>query len=153
MSDKKSLLDLFEENELNVSRLYQIYAEKFSEHARFWQILAQEEIGHAEQLAVLRTKAELQFIENNFARGIVAYVLDFVKTEIAKAESGDVSYFDAVNVAMRIEQSILEKKYFDFFQSSDKLLNEVFGVLNNETGRHLKMLQEKFAKLERKRKG
>ncbi|MDD5527611.1 MAG: hypothetical protein PHO56_01375 [Patescibacteria group bacterium] len=73
-----------------------------------------------------------------------------MKEEIEKAESGDISNFDAINTALRIEQSILEKKCFDFFQSTDKSLNEVLGKLNQETEKHLKIIRQELERLERK---
>lgn len=150
MSNEKPLIYLFEENELNVSRLYQLYAEKFPEYEIFWRRLSEEEIGHAEKIRSLREKPGANFAENKFTRGIVSYVMNFVKGEIAKAESGKISPVDALNTALRIEQSILEKKCFDFFQSSDKTLNEVMGELGGETQKHLKMLQNQIVKIEKK---
>ena len=152
MSINKPLIYLFEENELNVSHLYRIYAEKFSEHEAFWQRLSMEEVGHAEKIHSLRKQPAANFVETNFTRGIVSYVMNFVKDEITKAENDEISHLDALNTALRIEQSILEKKCFDFFQSSDKTLNEVMGELGEETQKHLKMLQGQIEKIERKTK-
>ncbi len=150
MSNDKSLIDLFEENELNVSRLYRIYSVKFPDHGQFWQRLSEEEIGHAAQIRALRGQPGTDFVENNFTRGVVAYVIDFVKEEIEKAESGGISNFDAVNTALRIEQSILEKKCFDFFQATNIPLTEVMGKLSRETEKHFKMLQLMAERLEKK---
>lgn len=150
MNSVKPLIDLFEENELNVSRLYRIYSEKFSDYGPFWKRLSQEEIDHADKIHALRGQAGAAFVENNFTRGIVAYVISFVKEEIAKAELSDISDFDAVKTALRIEQSILEKKCFEFFQPTDKSLKEVMDSLNRETEKHFKILQQRFEKLERK---
>jgi hypothetical protein len=149
MSNDKSLVELFEENELNVSKLYKIYSEKFPDCKNFWQKLSLEEIGHANQIRTLRLRPGEDFAENNFTRGIVSYVISFVEEEIDKAKAGGVSNLDALNTALRIEHSILEKQYFDFFRPADKSLKEVMENLGRETGKHLKMLQEKVEKLER----
>jgi hypothetical protein len=150
MRDNKSLIDLFEDNELNVSRLYRVYSKRFPADEPFWKRLSAEEITHAGQIRTLRTLSGLKLVENNFTRGIVNYVIDFVKKEIEKAEVGAISDIEAVNVALRIEQSILEKKYFDFFQDTDKTLDEVMGKLGRETEIHLKMLQKMAKRLENK---
>jgi hypothetical protein len=38
-SQKKTILELFEENEVDISRLYRIYSQKIKGHKRFWEEL------------------------------------------------------------------------------------------------------------------
>ncbi|MDP1619546.1 MAG: hypothetical protein Q8M12_00950, partial [bacterium] len=107
MNDKPILL-LLEENELNISSLYSLYARKIPHKGAFWEQLSNEEISHASSLgngSALIDPAH-SIIENKFSRGVVRYVMDFVLEEIRRAEKDDITHFDALQTALRVERSI-----------------------------------------------
>ncbi len=140
-TENKPIIQLLEENELKIGKLYKIYSQKIPDQEIFWSRLSREEERHAEEIFKLDDGSEM-FIENDFTREAINYVTGFVDEEIKKAENGEILKSEAVNTALRVEQSIIEKKCLDFFIPSNSRAKEVMGKLNRETDKHIKMLQE-----------
>lgn len=144
----KSITSLFEENEMRVSRLYSLYSQKIPSKKDFWERLSLEEIAHANAIASAFSKTgqnEDAFEENNFTRGIIRYVSDFVQSEIEKAKASEgISHIDALQIALRVEQSMLEKKCFEIFIPTDQKLKDVLQKLNRDTEEHLQRLKKEF---------
>ena len=142
-----SILDAFEKNELDISELYKIYSEKILEHSDFWRRLSNEEIGHAKEISSLNNNAsEEQFQENKFSRGVINYISSFVSEQIEYAKNNVISHSDAINIALRVEQSMLEKKCFEMFSPTGATLREVLTRLNKDTNKHEMMLREELKK-------
>ncbi|MDP1884272.1 MAG: hypothetical protein Q8L10_02790 [Candidatus Moranbacteria bacterium] len=144
--DNKPILLLLEENELNISALYSLYARKIPHKSAFWEQLSNEEISHASSLGndSARVDPARSIVENKFSRGVIQYVMDFVLEEIRRAEKENVTHFDALQTALRIERSILEKKCFDMFMPADTTIQELFQKMNDETEQHIRTLTEEI---------
>lgn len=142
--ESKSILDAFEENELNISRLYEIYSKKIPRKQAFWEKISKEEIRHAEEIRKIDKETEASFKESKFHRGIIRNIFDFVEKSLQEAEKEDISHLEALNVALRIEQSFLEKKSFEIFAPNQKTVKEVLQKLNLETEGHIKKLQNEL---------
>lgn len=143
--NNKPLLTLFEENELNISSLYLLYAQKIPEKHNFWERLSDEEISHAKSIG--KEKDNISSITgNNFSYGVINYVMNFVLEEIQKAKKGNVTHHEALHTALRIERSMLEKKCFDIFIPTDKKVKDILIKLNKETEQHVKSLLEEMRK-------
>jgi Mg2+/Co2+ transporter CorB len=142
--ESKSILEAFEQNELKISRLYKIYSEKIPHKRSFWEKISKEEIQHAEEIRGINKKEEASFEENKFHRGIIRNIFDFIEVSIREVEKKKLSHVEALNVALRIEQSFLEKKSFEIFAPNQKTVKEVLQKLNLETEEHIKKLQNEL---------
>ena len=148
MDGQKSIIELFQENELRVSELYKIYSQKIPDHKNFWKKLSGEEIGHADDIAAIYgDKNQDYFAENKFARGVIKYVSGFVEEKIKEAKEKKMTHADAINIALRIEQSMLEKKCFDMFIPTNTTVKQVMKKLNEDTERHAEQLRKELDKL------
>jgi protein-arginine kinase activator protein McsA len=144
---RKSLLELFEENELQVGRLYELYSQKFPEHESFWHDLSMEESEHVASIQAMQIIESDNLIqESKFTRGVLKYVADFVKEKIQEAQKKKITHPEALEIALRIERSIIEKKCFDFFIPTDKKLESILKKLNQETESHIGRLQKEFSR-------
>lgn len=143
--NNKPLIKLFEENELNISALYSLYAQKIPDKKEFWDRLSDEEIGHAAQIGNEKDDHEA-ITENKFSRGVIKYLMEFVLGEIKNAEQQEIAHKDALLTALRIEQSMLERKCFDMFMPTKETVKEIFFKLNRETERHVEALQQEMKK-------
>lgn len=143
--NNKSIIILFEENEMNIASLYSLYAQNIPEKSEFWEKLSHEEIAHAAQLGNREEKSD-DIIESKFARIIIRNVSDFVLEEIKKAQQKKVSHREALKIALRIEQSMLEKKCFELFTPDSKKIQDVFRRLNSDTERHVAALLKEMKK-------
>lgn len=147
MANQKSIIDLFEDNELKVSILYKLYSQKIPGHKKFWESLSQEEVGHAESISQSFSQSKKNlFTETKFSRGVIKYVNDFVEEKIEEAKKKKISHLEAVNVALRIEQSILENKCFDLFIPNNATVKEVLKKLNKDTIKHKNVLLKELKK-------
>jgi hypothetical protein len=144
---KDKILDLFEQNELNVSRLYKLYSKIDEKYQKFWEKLAQEEIQHALEIRESYQGQEDIFQENKFSRGIIKYVADFVQESVDRAKKDKLSQTEALETALRIEQSFLEKKCFEIFIPSHQKVKKVLEKLNQETEEHVERLRNQLEKL------
>lgn len=147
-----SILDLFAQNELNVSRLYRLYSQKIPKQQVFWEKLSREEIQHAQEIEEAYSGKEEPFQENNFSRGIIKYVADFVQDSIKQAKEEKMSHKKALQVALRIEQSFLEKKCFEIFIPNQQTIKKVLQKLNKETQEHIERLQKEFQRVMKAKK-
>lgn len=147
--DKKSIISLFEENEMRVSRLYSLYSQKIPGHKRFWKKISQEEVEHSNAIseAFNSTKQEEHFKENKFLRGIINYITEFVEKETEKTRKNEISHAEAVQAALRLEQSMIEKKCFELFIPTNNSLKNILKKLNRETEKHIGMLQDEWKKI------
>lgn len=149
--NKKHVIDLFEENELNIGELYKIYSQRIPDNKKFWSELSDEEFGHAKNIRDAcggdEKKKEL-LSENKFCRFTIKYVSRFVEKETKKAKKGNISHVKALNTALRIEQSILEKKCFELFAPADPTVKKVLKKLNKEVERHAELLMEEIKNLD-----
>jgi hypothetical protein len=143
--NNKPLINLFEENELNIATLYSLYAQKIPAKVDFWERLSNEEISHAAQVGTEKNNTDA-ILENNFSRGVIKHIMDFVLEQTQKAQQENLSHADAILTALRIERSMLEKKYFDFFTPSNKTVHQIFSRLNKETEKHIQILLKEAKK-------
>jgi len=143
---RPTILDLFEQNELNISRLYRLYSQKLVDNRDFWEQLSKEEIAHALEIRKSYDGKDDIFEETNFSRGTIKYVSDFVDDCIKKAKKEDLLHAEALETALRVEQSFLEQKCFEIFMPNQKNVREVFERLNKETEGHIRRIQEEIKK-------
>lgn len=148
-NEKMSLLKQFSINENKISQLYSVYASKFLEQSSLWERLAKDEKRHAALLADLdfRFNQEIKSwqISDN-APAILDYIGNFIDDCLQQAENSDIK--EALNNALSLEQSMIEKKNFDIFSTVNLEITSVLEKLNRETEGHrlglMKFLKDKI---------
>jgi hypothetical protein len=131
MSNQKSILTLFSENEQKVSNLYEIYSEQDTKRKNFWKKISKEEVSHSEMLKKAQRESQNveQFEETPYSRSVISYVSRFVDREIRKATEGKVGSLQAIQNALRLEQSMIEKKSFEMFSPKNVKVQRVMKKL------------------------
>jgi|WetSurMetagenome_2_1015567.scaffolds.fasta_scaffold430143_2 hypothetical protein len=142
--NKRSLVDIFEDNELKISILYKLYSQNIPGHKKFWKNISDEEVTHAKEIHKSLSKEKECLKENKFSRGIINYINSFVEEKIKEAKNKKLSHAEAINNALRIEQSMLEEKCFDIFIPRDRTAKEVLEKLNKDTRKHVEQLRKEF---------
>jgi rubrerythrin len=132
-------------NEEMAGKLYQFFAEKFPEHGIFWMELSAAEFRHAKWL-----RGMLNQINN----GSMAYVPGRLKIEaiksftlylndrITQTKNGKIDLDEAISLALDIEQSLIERKYFEISKGMTTDMKKVITALADETERHYSALQK-----------
>ncbi|MCK9378536.1 MAG: hypothetical protein M0P97_00115 [Candidatus Moranbacteria bacterium] len=146
--NEKPIIILFKENELNISKLYALYALNIPQKKDFWKKLSEEEVAHAASISgnYKNTNGKDGIVENKFSRGVIRYVMNFVIEQLEKSKSEKISHQDALFTALRIERSMLEKKCFDIFTPVSETLKNVLRKLNDETEQHVEILIDELKK-------
>lgn len=136
---QERILGLMIDLEFKLAELYTILSEQFSTHQEFWSSLSAEELEHASWLEYLFKKAgegSLVFQEEATKTYTVEASLSYLTGVIEKAKHRDLSLAQALSLSLDIENSMLEKKVFEHFQSNSLDLKNVLKTLKDETERH-----------------
>lgn len=152
--ENEDILELFAQNEKKVSLLYSLYSRKKGADKYFWQDLSEQETGHAKIIRRARQKLKKRgesIKENKYSRQIIEYVSGFIDEEIAKAKKKRVFSDDAFEVALRLEQSMIENKCFEIFSPKNKEIASVMRRLNRDTNKHSRLLLSRIKKNDNKK--
>ena len=144
--DKGSdIIEMLAKNEEAVAQLYSAYADRFTEYKDFWSGLAVEEIGHATELRKLcgiAGEGSLYIKEGRFNNTAINNFSSYVKKESEPERVQASSLINALSVALSIEESMIERKFFDVFEADSVELRHVLLSLAAETKRHREQVRQ-----------
>ena len=143
------VIEAMAKNEEAVSRLYQAYADKFPAQKAFWSGLAADEISHASWLRGLLAKmreGSLSINRDRFkiqpVRGFTAYL----ERETSTAREPGMSPINALSVALYIEESFIEQRFFEVFVPDAPELKRILADLTNSSKAHLEKVRDEWGK-------
>jgi hypothetical protein len=136
------LLEKLIENEMAMSGLYDQFGETFAKDAVFWIHISKQEQDHARWLEQLRELARKDKIERGKLISVIAIEasIRFINSIQDKCKKGEISRVNAFVTAFDIENSLIEKKFFQVFGLDRNPLKKVFNALEEETKKHKKMI-------------
>jgi rubrerythrin len=135
-----TLLAGLAENEEAIGVLYREYATRFPEYDSFWHGLADEEQEHADWIRVLCASMQdgrLLIRPGRFKGQAILTYLDYLRREVAKVRQGEITLLNALAVTLYIEESLLERKYFEVFETDAPQLSRVLQNLAASTRTHV----------------
>jgi len=145
LNKEMSLLWHFSDNENKIHLLYLAYADKFPEKSQLWVKLAKDEKRHAALLADLderfASEASMEKMSES-ALAILDYVGNFIENCFTKISKEDFTFEDALDDALCLEQSMIEKKNFEIFPTANSEIKQVLERLNSETQGHRRWLEQ-----------
>jgi hypothetical protein len=131
-------------NEDLVGDLYGFYAQEFPEHRRFWEDLVAEERKHAKILRGLRDMMEqggdIQYNEK-FSVQAIDFVMNYVQREIESVKRKKPSLLAVLSIAKDLEDSLIERSYFDVVQGGTSKLQLIFARLVQDSKMHRGIIQ------------
>jgi rubrerythrin len=142
-----ALLSTLQEHELVIGQLYRVYARRFPVYADFWQKLAQEENKHAACLNSLRTQMQDDpdiVIRERFSTDAIEFSIRYIKQLIERAMQTDFNLVNAFSLAMKLEEALLEKKFFEVLTGDTEEVRSVLEFLAEETQHHYQTLSSAF---------
>jgi len=147
-------MELLAKNEESLSRLYQVYASRFPEYKELWGGLAGEEKNHAGWIRHFdeKVRAGQGIYRNRFKAAAVRTFMNHTEEEIVKAKKPDYQSINAFSVAYYIEESLIERKYFEVFESDSTELKKLLQDLAKATKTHATKIKTEWDK-ERQRTG
>jgi hypothetical protein len=133
------LLDMLAEHELLLEKLYEVYAEKLPSWSDFWNELAAEESEHEQMIRALQQKVEQGSIAcqpGRFSEEVLKNSLDYVRGELARARALPIELIEALSTARDLEDSLIERHFFDVFDDDSKEMTETLRLLAARTSAH-----------------
>jgi len=130
-----------------VGRLYEIYANRFPEHEEFWFGLTMEEADHSNSILDLISKVRkgsANFFANQSLVENVQKFQDHLKQQQSRAKREDISFIDALHVALDIEKSLIEREFYRLFEGVSVETRNVLKYLDSASGNHIKVLQREI---------
>jgi len=143
----QAIIALMAENEESVAHLYEAYAGRFSEHAAFWSGLAAEERDHARWLRELGSRlgeGTLFVNEDRFRREPVRVFHEYLEGEVR--QQGPLTLARALSVALSTEEALIERRFFEVFETDSVELKHVLHDLASATEEHVKKVRDLWAK-------
>lgn len=142
------VLKLMMSYEILLRDLYELFSQKIPKEKDFWKRLSEEESKHAYWLEVLEMNMQKENItlndDNRFNFALIKTSLDHVKESLDDFRQIEISFFDALSFASDIENSMIEKKFFEVFYGQSDDFDRVMKLLKEETEKHSQRIQEKL---------
>lgn len=138
-------IELLAENEMVISRLYGVFSERFPEYRDFWEKMAEEELQHADMIrSVVQDVKEgtVRFKAQLFDETSVGMFRDYLKFSLARAGEQDIPLKDAFETALAIEHDLLERSFFDLFETdAGELMLVLEGLASSTREHHRRLVQ------------
>ncbi|PPD58470.1 hypothetical protein [Dehalogenimonas etheniformans] len=138
------LIESLAQNEELIGQLYQVYADRLLIRKQFWQSLAVEEKMHAGWLRQLGQMQGDVKVSHRFSIAAVSTYSAYVQKEIELALSGVVQDRQALVTSLYIEESLIEKRFFDAFSGEGQSFKEVLSQLVAETKNHISKIKSQL---------
>ena len=150
MGDVPRVIELLSKNEETISQLYTAYAEKFPDYRDLWSDLAGQEKEHSRWIDDLCSKIKNGGIYCNAARfnsEAVKSSIKYINEQLNIAKTTDISLRNALGIALDLENSLIEKKYFEVFEGDSAELKQTLLNLAEATNRHRIKIKQALASL------
>lgn len=132
-------------HELAIGQLYEaIAAQAALEKKTFWKTIAQEERAHAAVLDELRKLVEqgaAAYARSPFTMMQILESLDFIAVNRKAIEQMGITSDRALDLALQVEQSIIETNYFAIFSDDSAELRAEFDALHKHTQEHIERIR------------
>ncbi|MDD5634487.1 MAG: ferritin family protein [Candidatus Omnitrophica bacterium] len=140
---------LLEAEELS-KNFYANCALKFPDHKEFWGALVQEENNHVtiiRELSASMANEEAEYDSNKFNVEELESQLEGVRKLISEARGKDLSLKEALNVGLKLEESIMEKYYYLIAKVSTSGMKSFLVSIADSEEKHRKRFMELLEKI------
>jgi len=137
-------LEKMAEFERTIGSLYAAFADMLPEHRDFWEAISAEEEQHAvwiEGFSDLYEAGMASISAFKFSMHEIEEGIDFVKKELGKAMQGRFGNDRALDVALLVEQSVLEREYYQVVRDPTEAVARLLASLKDGTREHLLRLE------------
>lgn len=142
------IIYLLTQQELKIAEIYRFFSGLFPAMREFWDALAQEKMEQATWIEYLYRKAQadiVQFQDGKIKTYTVESFLKYLDENLTKIKMKAPTVQTAFSLALGIEQSLLVRKVFDHFQTSDRETMAVILELQNKNKEHAERIEQAAA--------
>jgi hypothetical protein len=130
-----ALLNALGAHEEAIAKLYAAYSAKFTSFNDFWDSLYSDKIKHAQWINLLASDPAEQSIfikENKFNLVAIKNFHDYIETETNRANTRSVTLVEALSTTLSIEQSLIERRLFEIFDSDSAEFKQLISTIDQE---------------------
>ncbi|MBN1458493.1 MAG: hypothetical protein JXA57_03090 [Armatimonadetes bacterium] len=142
-------IGLMAAHESALAELYRTYATLFDDRQSFWSELADDEVRHARWVAGFADEVKAGTVHvkpGRFSSASILGSLDRVKERLQEAQNAEPSSFDALAIARKFEDDLIESHYFEIFDDDAPGMKDLLKRLQAETLAHRKRVTEAWEK-------
>ncbi len=140
LPEQVEILGLMAAHESAIAELYEAYAARFADHAPFFRELAAEEKEHARLLVSFADDVQRHVVQVNpgrFSSISILESLDNVRRRLKDAQDRDgPSLVNALSVCADLENSMIERRYFEVIQGDRAELAQLLETLEADCEAH-----------------
>ena len=139
------ILEAMKEHEQALAQLYEFYTGKFPEYKDFWNELSLEEVQHAGWIDKLQAGVENSsddFVVERFPIGAIQHSTQYVKKLADTADQPDFVLINALSTALRLEEALMENKYFEVIETDSAKTKHTLNMLAQSTQQHYQRVRK-----------
>jgi hypothetical protein len=139
------IFEVMKEHEQSLACLYELYAAKFLDYKGFWIELSLEELQHADWIDKLQADIEdssEEFIVERFPLGAIQCSTEFVNNQTIAADQPDFVLINALSTALRLEEALIENKYFEVIETDSAKTKRTLAMLAQSTREHYQRIRQ-----------
>jgi bacterioferritin (cytochrome b1) len=137
--------------ELKVGELYEACALQWPEDAPFWLGVARQEAGHAraiERMVLLISKNPAHFLPAKAIKvEAVETIIAGIERTTNQVRNGRLLKNNLMAIAVDIENSVMEKKFFEMIKTADPVFLELCHDIMAQTKEHKQRFEKRLAEL------
>jgi hypothetical protein len=137
--------------ELKVGELYEACALQWPEDAPFWLGVARQEAGHAraiERMVLLISKNPAHYLPAKTIKiAAVETIIAGIERIIDQVRSGGLLKNKVMAIAVDIENSVMEKKFFEIIKTTDPVFLQLCYEIMAQTREHKQHFEKRHAEL------
>lgn len=137
------LIQLLAKYELSIAALYETFASVLPESKTAWMAFADQERIHAKWINKLYTylkDGKISSEQTKFTVQSAKTAIGYIETQIDKTVREKINLTQSLNIAINIENSLLESSFFTVFKLSSPEAQKIQSRLEKATKSHIDRL-------------
>lgn len=144
---EQQIVELLAEAEETIGEIYLIFTREFTKEAEFWQKLANDELMHAQWVRMLLPRVlagTITFKEDRFGTDAYAQFSEHLQRQLRQVRTEPVTEAAALSIALDIETTLVEKCFYDVFESSEPESTRILQMLSRSSDAHQRSVNQKW---------
>ena len=147
-NEQSDIVNALIKNEQLLSKLYGSYALQPDNDKEFWTHISHDETIHASWVCDFYNKMEqglVRFDEGRFKLEALNAFSEYINTQIVRAESEKIALIQSLSISMDLENSMLEKGFFEAYETDDIELKNLLDKLQSSTEIHFAQVKARWS--------
>ena len=150
IDEMNEIIEGIRQHKLSLSKMYQQFAKSHPDHNQFWSHMAHEEAMHArwiESLGQYYQMGQIGVSELKLNHQVLKTAISHIEKQTDASRNGNLPLLNAVSIALDIEKSMIDNKFFEVFDLADVKYDRIRTGLKKETAKHRQHLENLFLEL------